>query len=122
MDDCIFCKIIKGEIPASKIDEDADTFTFYDLHPQAEKHALVIGKHHVDCLSQHDALTDRELAACLRACARVAEKLGIQESGYRVVTNTGRDACQSVGHMHFHVLGGEQLDPGLTGKPYAARE
>lgn len=115
MNDCIFCKIIRGEIPSNKIYEDEDIYIFHDLNPQAEKHALVIGKHHVDCLSQCAQLSDRELAACLRGCARAAEMLGISETGYRVVTNTGKHGCQSVGHMHFHVLGGEQLGPGLAG-------
>ena len=109
MDDCLFCKIIRGEIPSQKIDEDEFTYAFADIHPQAKVHALVVSKHHVRDLGQNDQLTDQELAACLRACARVAQKLGIQESGYRVVNNCGSDACQTVGHIHFHVIGGEKL-------------
>lgn len=109
MDDCLFCKIIRGDIPSQKIDEDEFTYAFADIHPQAKVHALVVSKHHVRDLAENDQLTDQELAACLRACARVAQKLGIQESGYRVVNNCGPDACQTVGHIHFHVIGGEKL-------------
>ena len=109
MDDCIFCKIIRGEIPSRKVYEDEQTLAFYDLNPQAGVHVLVIGKKHVKSLAENAAYTDGELAACLRTCAIVAKELGIEKSGYRVVTNCGPDACQSVNHMHFHVLGGEQL-------------
>ncbi len=109
MEDCIFCKILRGEIPCKKIYEDEDTFAFYDIAPQAKAHALVIGKEHVKDLSGAPSLSDRQLAACLRTCAQVAEALGLAETGYRVVTNCGKHGCQSVGHLHFHVLGGEQL-------------
>lgn len=109
MDDCIFCKIIKGEIPSKKVYEDEQTLAFYDLNPQTKVHVLVISKHHTKNLPENDQLTDSELAACLRTCAKVAKLTGIEQSGYRVITNTGKDACQSVGHMHFHVLGGEQM-------------
>lgn len=109
MDDCIFCKIIAGEIPSKRIYEDEDTYAFYDISPQAEAHALVICKRHTPDASHNAELSDRELAACLRTCAKVAEMLGIAESGYRIVTNCGEDACQSVMHLHFHVLGGQKL-------------
>ena len=109
MENCLFCKIIKGEIPSRKIYEDEDTYAFYDIHPQAKAHALVVSKHHVGDLSAHQELSDHELAACLRACTRVAELLGLTQDGYRVVNNCGENACQTVQHLHFHILGGEKL-------------
>ena len=109
MDDCLFCKIIKGEIPSNKVYEDAFTYAFHDIGPQAKVHVLVVPKRHVSGLSEADQLTDAELAACLRACRETARLLGIEDSGYRVVTNCGADACQSVSHLHFHVLGGQRL-------------
>ncbi len=109
MENCIFCKIIKGEIPSQKIYEDETTYAFRDINPQAKHHALVVSKRHVTGLADHAALPEQELAACLRTAAKVAVMLGIAESGYRVVTNCGSDACQSVAHLHFHVLGGEKL-------------
>jgi len=114
MDDCLFCKILKGEIPSKKIYEDEFTYSFYDISPQAKAHALVIPKKHVAGLSASDTLTDTELAACLHACHAVAKLLGIAESGYRVVSNSGPDACQSVAHLHFHVIGGNQLSPRMV--------
>ena len=109
MDDCLFCKIISGEIPSKKIYEDEDTYAFYDIHPQAKAHALVVSKHHAQNLTRHAELSDHELAACLRACATVADMLGLTQSGFRVVVNCGDDACQTVQHLHFHVIGGEKL-------------
>jgi len=109
MDDCLFCKIYKGEIPSQKVYEDEDTYAFLDISPQVKTHVLVICKAHTPDIAHHEELMDRQLAACLRACAKVARLMGLEEPGYRVVTNCGSHACQSVGHMHFHVLGGEQL-------------
>ena len=109
MENCLFCKIVKGEIPSQKIYENEDVYAFADIHPQAEVHVLVVSKTHTQDLAHHTALTDKELAACLRACDAVAKQMKIQESGYRIVTNCGEDARQSVGHIHFHVLGGERL-------------
>lgn len=109
MDGCLFCKIINGEIPSKKIMEDELIYAFHDISPQAKAHALVVPKKHVSGLAEADRLTDLELAACLRACHRVAVALGIADSGYRVVSNCGADACQTVGHLHFHVIGGNPL-------------
>ena len=109
MSNCLFCNIIKGDIPSKKIYEDEDVYAFEDIHPQAAVHALVVSKTHTPDVAHHAVLTDKELAACLRACAKVAKQLGIEESGYRVVNNCGEDARQTVGHIHFHVLGGETL-------------
>ncbi|HPJ02730.1 MAG TPA: histidine triad nucleotide-binding protein [Candidatus Limiplasma sp.] len=109
MDNCLFCKIISGEIPSKKIYEDELTYAFHDISPQARVHALVIPKRHVSGLSAADELTDTQLAACLRTCQKVAAELGIEASGYRVVSNCGPDACQTVNHLHFHVIGGNEM-------------
>ena len=109
MEDCLFCKILNGDIPSKKICEDEYTYSFHDISPQAKVHALVIPKKHVSGLSALGALSDKEIVACLHACHRTAEHLGIANSGYRVVTNCGSDACQTVEHLHFHVIGGNKL-------------
>ncbi len=109
MQDCLFCKIVAGEIPSQKVYEDDYTYAFHDIAPQAKVHVLVVSKKHTQDVAHNAELNDQELAACLRACAKVAEICGVDQSGYRVVTNCGQDACQSVGHMHYHVLGGEKL-------------
>lgn len=109
MQDCLFCKIIAGEIPSAKVYEDEDTYAFRDINPQAPTHVLVVSKKHVPDVAHHEALSDHELAACLRTCARVAEMEGLAQDGYRIVNNCGEKACQTVKHMHYHVLGGEKL-------------
>ena len=109
MDDCLFCKIIRGDIPSRKIYEDEHTYAFYDISPQAPHHALVVSKHHTPDLNHDADLSDMELAACLRAAAKVAKILGMDDSGYRVINNCGADACQTVRHIHFHVIGGARL-------------
>lgn len=109
MADCLFCKIIKGEIPSNKVYEDDVVYAFRDINPQAPTHVLVIPKVHVASLAEADALTDAQLAACLRACGKIARQEGLEEGGYRVVSNCGENACQSVKHLHFHVLGGRKM-------------
>ena len=109
MENCLFCKIISEEIPSTKVYEDDFVYAFRDINPQAPTHVLVIPKTHVSSLGETDGLTDQQLAACLRACGKVAEMEGLKETGFRVVSNCGKDACQSVGHLHFHVLGGRSM-------------
>jgi Diadenosine tetraphosphate (Ap4A) hydrolase and other HIT family hydrolases len=108
MNDCLFCKILKGDIPSEKIYENDLVYAFPDIHPQAPVHILVIPKAHVADAAEsaaHDGIFD----ACLKACVEVAKLKGIDETGYRIITNTGKDARQSVSHLHFHVLGGAEL-------------
>ena len=114
MDDCLFCKIIAGEIPSKKIYEDEYTYAFYDIAPQAAAHALVVCRKHIPDISANAELNDAELAACLRTCAKVARMLGIEDGGYRIVNNCGENACQSVKHLHFHVLGGQKLSESMA--------
>ena len=108
MENCLFCRILQGEIPSSKVYEDDYVFAFRDIQPQAPVHILVIPKRHIASMDQIDGSSDRELAACLRAVRSIASQEGLT-NGYRVVSNCGPDACQSVRHLHFHILGGKQL-------------
>lgn len=114
MDDCLFCKILKGEIPCKKVYEDEHAFAFWDIHPQAPVHVLVISKTHVKDVLQIGELPDHEISALLKAAGQVARLTGISESGFRVITNCGPDACQSVPHLHLHVLGGRQLPDNMA--------
>jgi len=114
MDNCLFCSIIAGSIPSTKVYEDDLTYAFRDIHPMAKTHVLVVPKTHVASVRDTADVPDEVLAACLRACAKVAELEGVSESGFRVVSNSGKDACQSVPHLHFHVLGGEQLNENMA--------
>lgn len=109
MTDCLFCRIAKGDIPSQKVYEDAFTYAFRDINPQTPTHVLVIPKVHVADIAEASALDDQILAACLRACAAVACQEGLAGKGFRVVSNCGDDACQSVHHLHFHVMGGRAM-------------
>jgi histidine triad (HIT) family protein len=114
MDNCLFCKIIKGEIPSQKVYEDEYAFAFKDIHPQAPVHVLVVSKTHVKDVLEGSNLKSEEMAAIIRACGEVAKITGIEESGFRIVSNCGHDSCQSVPHLHFHVLGGKLLSEKMS--------
>lgn len=109
MNDCLFCKIAAGEIPSTKVYEDEEVLAFRDIAPQAPTHVLVIPKKHIsgwyDAKDEDDAL----LAKLMRTAAAVAKMEGIVDSGFRVVSNCGADAQQSVRHLHLHVLGGKEM-------------
>ncbi|MEB3221827.1 MAG: histidine triad nucleotide-binding protein [Candidatus Sericytochromatia bacterium] len=109
MSHCLFCRLVAGEIPARKVHEDADTIAFHDLHPQAPTHVLVIPKRHVACFADLTAEDGPLLGAMAAAVNAAARQAGLEESGFRVVCNNGRDAGQSVDHLHWHVLGGRGL-------------
>jgi len=109
MSDCLFCRILKGEIPAKKVYEDEHVFAFEDINPQAPTHLLLIPKRHVRGLKEAEA-ADAELIGRLHlAAAEIARKRGI-EDGYRTVLNVGPKSGQSVFHMHVHLLGGRNLN------------
>ena len=108
-EDCIFCKIVAGEIPAKKVYEDERAVAFRDINPQAPTHALVIPRAHVASLNEAGESDEALLGHLLRVAARVAREEGHDESGYRAVINTGAGAGQSVFHIHVHVLGGRRL-------------
>ncbi len=113
MENCLFCKIISGDIPSSKVYEDDLVYAFRDINPQAPTHILVVPKKHFSSIAAVDEATDEELAACLRAVRLIAEQEKLT-GGYRVVSNCGPDACQSVPHLHFHILGGAQLSEKMS--------
>jgi histidine triad (HIT) family protein len=113
--DCLFCKIVAGEIPATVVHTTERTLAFRDINPQADTHVLVVPKQHHEDAAALAAADPQLLADVLIAGADVAKAEGIDESGYRLVFNTGPDAGRTVFHAHLHVLGGEQL--GLFGRP-----
>ena len=108
MDNCLFCKILKGEIPSSAVFENDYVYAFRDINPQTPVHILVIPRKHLSSLNDAPSADDRELAECLRAIPRIAAQENLS-GGYRVVSNCGPDACQSVPHLHFHILGGTRM-------------
>ena len=106
----IFSKIVAGEIPCNKIYEDDLVLAFYDINPDAKIHALVIPKsNHLERLSDLENSDAELIGHMMISIAKIAKKLGIDKTGYRVITNSGDDAHQEVEHLHFHILGGETL-------------
>ena len=110
MNDCLFCKIAAGEIPSTKVYEDEHVLAFRDIAPQAPVHVLVIPKKHVSGWYDAKDEDDAQLARLMRAAATVAKMEGIVDSGFRVVSNCGQDAQQTVKHLHLHVLGGRAME------------
>ena len=108
MENCLFCKIIKGEIPSAKVLENDQVYAFRDINPQAPTHVLVVPKKHVSSGAEIDQLSDAEIAAGLKAVKQIAAEESLSD-GFRVVSNCGPDACQSVPHLHFHILGGRKM-------------
>ena len=108
--DCLFCKIIRGDIPSAKVYEDDECFAFRDIAPQAPTHILVIPKTHI---ASADELNEENVALAahiLTVIPQIAAAEGISQSGYRIISNVGGDAGQSVRHLHFHILGGARLN------------
>ena len=108
MQDCIFCKIANGEIPSTKVYEDDLCVAFNDLNPMAKVHVLIIPKEHIGCVNCVNDSNSAVIAHIFETIPKIAKDLGLSD-GYRVVTNCGAHAGQSVFHLHFHILGGEQL-------------
>lgn len=109
MSDCLFCKIIKGEIPSKKVFENESVYAFLDINPLAQKHILFISKNHNKNINELVEDKPQDLISIFKAIKEYTEKDKLNESGFRVVTNLGKDALQTVFHTHFHVLGGERL-------------
>jgi histidine triad (HIT) family protein len=110
MADCLFCKVVAGEIPAKIVKRTEDAVAFRDVDPRAPVHVLVIPTRHVAAVRDaKDAEAEKLLGRLLAFAAQVASEQGLDADGYRIVTNTGRNAGQSVDHLHFHVLGGRKL-------------
>jgi histidine triad (HIT) family protein len=107
---CLFCRVAAGEIPADVVERDEDVVAFRDINPKAPTHVLVIPREHIASAADL-AATDAELLGAMFAIAnRVAQRDGVDATGYRLVANVGRDAGQSVDHLHLHLLGGRRLD------------
>jgi histidine triad (HIT) family protein len=116
MEDCIFCKIGAGLIPAKVVYEDADLIAIHDLHPVAPTHVLLIPKRHVDdilALAEDDKASE-VMMAVLRAVPHVARQMGVAEKGFRLVNNCGEDGGQTIRHVHFHLIGGRRLGPKIV--------
>lgn len=107
-DNCIFCKIIKGEIPSAKVYEDEKMFVFKDIEPKAKVHLLAIAKDHFKLFSDMDDNRSETVKYMLTKIPKIAKDNGC-ENGYRLIVNQGEDAGQTVFHLHFHILGGENL-------------
>ena len=107
MSDCLFCKIVAGEIPSNKVYEDEQCFAFYDIDPQAPTHFLVIPKAHIGSVAEVTGDNSAVVAHIFEVIAKVTKELGLDS--YRVVSNIGEQAGQSVHHLHFHVLSGRDM-------------
>lgn len=112
MSDCLFCKIIAGEIPSTKVYEDESVLAFRDISPQAPVHILIIPKVHIASVAEITGENSKYAALCLEAAAKVAKAEGL-DSGFRIISNVGEDGGQTVGHLHFHLLGGKKLSEHL---------
>jgi|SRR5437667_1846359 len=108
MNDCIFCRIVKGEIPSKKVYEDEHTYAFEDLDPKAPTHVLIVSKKHIRGLKEAEEDDAEVVGRCHLTAAKIAKERGI-EDGYRTVLNVGPGSGQSVFHMHVHLLGGRKL-------------
>lgn len=108
--DCIFCRIIAGEIPAKIVYEDEHCVAFNDINPQAPKHILVIPREHFASLAKAGQERAEIIGQVMLACGKVADQEGFGEKGFRTVINNGKDAQQSVFHLHVHLLGGKEMN------------
>ena len=108
MENCLFCKIVKGDIPSTKVYEDEKVLAFRDIAPMAPTHILVIPKTHIGSVAEVNAENAAVVAHIFTVIPQIAKEEGL-EGGYRVVSNCGSDAGQTVPHLHFHILGGKQL-------------
>ncbi|MDW7674805.1 MAG: histidine triad nucleotide-binding protein [Bacillota bacterium] len=109
MQDCIFCKIVKGEIPASKVYEDQLILAFNDINPVAPKHILIIPKKHLSSLNAVTKADKELLGHIMTTAAKLADEFGIAANGYRIVNNCGNNGGQTVAHLHFHLIGGRSM-------------
>lgn len=110
MNDCIFCKIIKGEIPSNKVYEDDLVLAFYDVAPAAKVHVLIIPKEHIESANALKKEHSELIGHIVLTAKKIAEDLGVAEDGYRIINNCGKNAGQTVFHLHFHLLAGEKFE------------
>ena len=111
--DCLFCAIINGDIPSKKVYDDELCYAFYDINPQAPVHFLVVPKLHIPSADAVNEENSRYVSHIFEVIPKIAEKVGLS-GGYRIITNIGDDGCQSVKHLHFHVLGGKKLSENMA--------
>ena len=109
MEDCLFCKIIKGEIPCNKVYEDDDVLAFYDIKPEAAIHILVIPKKHIASVAHMQKEDEALIGKIYSVINKIAEEKGFKDNGFKVIVNCGEDGGQEVMHLHFHILAGENL-------------
>ena len=107
--DCLFCKIMNGEIPSTKVYEDDMVYAFNDIAPQAPYHIVLIPKKHIASANELTPENSAYVAHIFEVVPRIAKELGFAENGYRVVNNCGADGGQTVGHLHFHLMGGRSF-------------
>ena len=115
MEDCIFCKIVKGEIPSNKVYEDDDVLAFHDINPAAPIHILVIPKKHISMLTDLKEEDEALIGKIYTTINKIAKQEGFEKEGYRVIANCGKDSGQEVMHIHFHILGGKKLGEKIVG-------
>ena len=115
MDDCIFCKIIKKEIPSSIVYEDSEILAFRDINPVAPVHILVIPKKHISSLVDLNEEDELVIGRIYTVINKIAKQEGIAKKGFRVVVNCGEDGAQEVKHLHFHIIGGKKLGTKICG-------
>lgn len=111
--DCLFCSIIKGEIPSKKVYEDNMVYAFRDIHPMAPTHVLIVPKYHIQSADEVTEENSWYVAHIFEVIPKIAKAEGLT-NGYRVITNCGEDGCQSVKHLHFHLLGGKKLPESMA--------
>lgn len=109
MGDCIFCKIIKGDIPSKKLYEDELVYAFYDINPEAPVHFLIIPKEHIKSVNELNEKNINVVSHIFKVINKLVVELDIADSGYRIVNNCGENGGQTVNHMHFHILAGRNL-------------
>ncbi|MEG2893349.1 MAG: histidine triad nucleotide-binding protein [Clostridium sp.] len=109
MMDCLFCKIINGDIPSTKVYEDEWVYAFNDISPAAPVHVLIIPKNHIPSVNEINSSNEEIISKIFSAASKIAADLGISEGGYRIVNNCGKDGGQTVHHLHFHLIGGRSL-------------
>ena len=108
-DDCLFCKIIAGEIPSNKVYSDDDVYAFHDINAAAPQHILMVPKKHLGDITHAGAEDQALLGTLLLRANKIAEDQGLTESGFRYVINTGKDGGLTVSHVHLHILGGRRM-------------
>ena len=109
MDDCVFCKIIKGEIPSEKVYEDEDVIAFKDINPVTPNHILLFFNIHIATLLDVTEEDSHLISKIFVAINKIAKQIGIEENGFRIVANCGKDSGQEVMHIHFHLLAGQKM-------------